>query len=149
MQTQIPVQENAETKISLIAGEGFGLKSPVKISSPLVLASIEAKQEFKLLTAFPQFEIALAVLKGSVECGSETITENQLVVFDHGASLQAKLSEGAHVILFGGEPIATPRYMWWNLVSSSKERIEVAKKQWQDGSFPMVPGETEFIPLPE
>ena len=54
-----------------------------------------------------------------------------------------------HVILFGGEPLDGPRYLWWNFVASDRERIEVAKMDWLEGRFPRVPGETEFIPLPE
>jgi redox-sensitive bicupin YhaK (pirin superfamily) len=75
----------------------------------------------------------------------------QLLVFQPGAeiTLSARQSSGARLMLLGGEPADGPRHIWWNFVSSSKERIEQAKEDWKAGRFAPVPEETEFIPLPE
>jgi redox-sensitive bicupin YhaK (pirin superfamily) len=72
-----------------------------------------------------------------------------LLVLKPGEPLLMKASVGSRVLLFGGEPMDGPRHLWWNFVSSSTERIEQAKTDWRAGRFPPVPGETEFIPLPE
>ena len=72
----------------------------------------------------------------------------QLLVLDQNNTV-LEVKAGSHFVIFGGEPLASPRHIWWNLVSSSKEKIEAAKRQWKSGTFPMVPGETEFIPLPD
>jgi redox-sensitive bicupin YhaK (pirin superfamily) len=94
-------------------------------------------------------ERALYIADGRVELGGETFDAGQLLVFRPGAAVLVRALGGARMILFGGEPMDGPRHVWWNFVSSSKERIEEAKADWQAGRFPPVPGETEFIPLPD
>ena len=71
--------------------------------------------------------------------------------FKHGTTLTlaAGAGQGARVMLLGGEPMDGPRYLAWNFVSSSRDRIEQAKSDWKAHAFPTVPGETEFIPLPD
>ena len=95
-------------------------------------------------------ERALFVVSGAVEVAGQTGTfgEAQLVVFKPGAEIVVRAPQGAHVMLVGGEPFAEPRHIYWNFVSSSKERIEQAKADWRQGRFPEITGETEFIPLP-
>ena len=146
--SNIPLDENKDRKVSLVAGEGFGLKSPVVTSSPLVFASIEAKTNFEFDFKPLSFEMAVFLINGSAKIGEEEILENQMLAFEPKTLPRIKVSQGSHLVLLGGEPFATPRHIWWNLVSSSREKIEEAKLQWKTGVFPMVPGETEFIPLP-
>ena len=76
------------------------------------------------------------------------VTHEMLYVAPHTAK-RLQFDNTAHFVILGGEPFATPRFVWWNLVSSSREKIEHAKQSWKDGTFPMVPGETEFIPAPD
>ena len=147
--TQIPFHENEECKISLVAGEGFGLQSPVATSSPLILADICAKKDFIFDFTSPGYELALLILHGSVKFGETDLLENQMLIFDKAILPSLQVNRETHMVLIGGEPFSTPRHIWWNLVSSSQDRIEIAKQEWKNGAFPMVPGETEFIPLPE
>ena len=72
-----------------------------------------------------------------------------MAVFDAGAEVTLQASEASRVMLLGGAPMDGPRHIWWNFVSSSEDRIEQAKADWKEGRFAAVPGETEFIPLPE
>ncbi len=72
-----------------------------------------------------------------------------MLVLPPGVPVAIKSAAGARLVLLGGEPLDGPRFIWWNLVSSSRERIEQAKVDWAEGKFPLVPGETEFIPLPD
>jgi redox-sensitive bicupin YhaK (pirin superfamily) len=146
---QIPVHENEERQISLVAGEAFGLKSPVVTTSPLVFANIHAKKNFTLEFKSSDFEVGYYLIEGSAQIGDEVFQKNQMLVFEKGDLPKVQVKQGAHLIMIGGEPFSTPRHVWWNLVSSSREKIEETKMRWKNGTFPMVPGETEFIPLPE
>ena len=77
-----------------------------------------------------------------------SVTEGQLAVLAPGANVTVGALTPARIMLLGGEPFPTPRFIWWNFVASSQERIERAKERWERRQFPEVPGETEFIPLP-
>ena len=90
------------------------------------------------------------MLSGSVEIAGDRFAADQLLVFRPGDEITlAAGPEGCHIMLFGGETLSTKRYIWWNFVSSSKERIEQAKEEWLSARFDIVPGdEEEFVPLP-
>lgn len=95
-------------------------------------------------------ERAIFVVSGEIEIAGQTGTfgEEQLVVFKPGVEIVLQARRDAHLMLVGGEPFAEPRHIYWNFVSSSKERIEQAKDDWRHARFPEIAGETEFIPLP-
>jgi hypothetical protein len=146
----IPKNQNKERELAVIAGEGFGLKSPVKVSSPLIFAEVKAHKKFILnLAEFKNFELAIYMVTGTARSQGEELEPLQMMFFEKNQVETIEVDTGAHLVVIGGEPMLTERHMWWNLVSSSLEKIERAKRQWKDGTFPMVPGETEFIPLPE
>ncbi|MCK6598648.1 MAG: pirin family protein [Bdellovibrionaceae bacterium] len=146
---QIPVEENEQRKMTLIVGEIFDLKSPVKTYSPMILAMIDAKKKFSFEFNFFSFEIAIYVVNGVVKYKEQEITEREMMVIDENELAKIEVNKGTKFAIIGGEKFMNSRHIWWNLVSSSKDKIEQAKKQWKEGSFPMVPGEKEFIPLPE
>ena len=86
----------------------------------------------------------------SVIIAGDRFPSDRLLVFRPGDEIVVEARQGAHIMLFGGASLGSKRYIWWNFVSSSKERIEQAKKEWKTGRFDIVPGdEEEFIPLPE
>ena len=89
------------------------------------------------------------MLEGDAQVDGADIPEKHLVVFDRGSRPVLRAKTPVKGLLMGGEPLDAPRHMWWNFVSSSQERIDQAKQDWLDGRFGQVPGETEFIPLPE
>lgn len=146
-QSLIPKMEYADHSINLIAGSAFGLSSPVKTTSPLVFAEIKAKQNFNLDLTISGFELGIYIIQGSVSNGLQKISANEMLVVETNQPLKVQVETDTHFVIIGGEPLGN-RFMWWNLVSSSKEKIEQAKKDWSEGRFPRVPGETEFIPLP-
>ena len=84
-----------------------------------------------------------------VEIGGQLFEPGRLLVFSSGDEIAVKANSPARVLLFGVEPLDAPRHVWWNFVSSSRERIEAAKSDWKAGRFAHVPGDVEFIPLPE
>ncbi len=91
---------------------------------------------------------AVYVVEGELAVGGITVTEGQLAVLEPGTNVTVRALRPARAMLLGGEHSPTPRFIWWNFVASSEERIERAKERWERRQFPEVPGETEFIPLP-
>jgi redox-sensitive bicupin YhaK (pirin superfamily) len=146
-QELIPSTENEERKISVIAGDAFGLSSPVETSSPLLFTVIEAKKDFTFSLPSSHFELAIYMVNGFAKLQNEELQDHQLLVLENLSPIEVRA--GSRFALFGGETMPEGRHIWWNLVSSSKEKIEAAKRQWIEGKFPMVPGEVEFIPVPE
>ncbi|KZD08394.1 pirin family protein [Oceanibaculum pacificum] len=134
--------------IRIIAGSMFGASSPVKTASPLFYADVamEAGSSFPL---DPDEERALYIASGTVEIAGESFGEGNLLVFRPGDRITVKAVEDARFMALGGAPMEKPRFIWWNFVSSSKERIEQAKEDWKSGRFALVPGDDEFIPLPD
>ena len=95
-------------------------------------------------------ERAIYTLDGDVSISGDRFPAERLLVFRPGDELVVSSERGAHFMLFGGASLGSPRHIWWNFVSSSKERIEQAKQEWKTGRFDIVPGdEEEFIPLPD
>ncbi len=96
-------------------------------------------------------ERALYVVAGEIEIGGDRHGPERLLVLKPGERVDVKAVRAiAHVILVGGAPMDGPRHIWWNFVSSRKDRIEAAKADWKAGRFDIVPSDpTEFIPLPE
>jgi redox-sensitive bicupin YhaK (pirin superfamily) len=95
-------------------------------------------------------ERAIYTLEGEVAISGDVFPAERLLVFRPGDEIIISSQTGAHFMLFGGASLGSQRYIWWNFVSSSKERIEQAKQEWKTGRFDIVPGdEKEFIPLPE
>lgn len=153
---QLPWLEEKEFRMRLMIGDMHGLKSNVPTYSETLYADvfIEAGGKFHLPAV--QEERAIYILSGAVRIAGEVFTDNQLLAFRQGddivieAVAQNFAGEGAQIMVFGGEAMDSRRYIWWNFVSSSKERIEQAKEEWRSRRFDIVPGDAEeFIPLPE
>jgi redox-sensitive bicupin YhaK (pirin superfamily) len=94
-------------------------------------------------------ERSVYILKGALLIDGQRFESGTMVVFEAGKEAIVKAEGDTRFMIIGGARLEKPRHMWWNFVSSSPERIEQAKKDWREGRFPMIPGETEFIPLPE
>ncbi|MCP3169757.1 pirin family protein [Myxococcus qinghaiensis] len=147
----LPVIKDHGLELRLIAGELFGEKSPARTQSPLFYADVKLDVGTRLPVPTVHEERGLFIAEGQVEVGGESFGPGQLLVLRPGADVVAR-GGGAgqsRLLLFGGEPMDGPRHIWWNFVSSSKERIEQAKEDWMAKRIGQVPGETEFIPLPE
>ena len=141
----LPVLEGG---LRLIAGTLHGARSPVPTFSPIFYAVAELAAGASVTVPAEHEERAAYVAEGEVEVGSRRFPAGQLLVFKSGKDLLVKASLASRVLLLGGEPLGE-RHMWWNFVSSRKERIAQAAADWKAGRFAPVPGETEFIPLPD
>lgn len=132
----------------LIAGSAWGLRSPVHTLSPIFYAHTEINTGASLAAPAGYSERAAYIVRGTVDVDGQLLGPGRLVVFGPASRAQLVAQEPATVMLLGGEPVG-PRYVWWNFVSSSKERIEQAKADWQAGRMVLPPSDNgEFIPLP-
>jgi redox-sensitive bicupin YhaK (pirin superfamily) len=147
--SQLPLIQDHGRKVRVIAGSIYGAASPVKTHSELFYAEVKLEGGAKLPLPMEHEERAIYVLEGSIEIAGQIHAINQLLVFRAGDAITITAKTNARFMMLGGEPMDGPRHIWWNFVSSSKERIEMAKEEWRRGRFDIVPGdEKEFIPLP-
>lgn len=150
-QAELPLLEAEGKRVRLIAGSLYGARAPVPALSDMFYADASLEPGARLAVPAEHEERAVFIVDGSVEVaqGGDTFSAGQLVVFRAGAAITLRALKRSRLMLLGGEPMEGPRYIWWNFVSSSRERIEQAKEDWKMGRFQPVPEETEFIPLPE
>jgi hypothetical protein len=145
----LPVTEGDGVTLRLIAGTGFGLRAPVEVFSDMFYADAVLRAGARVTLPAEHEERAVYVASGRIDVAGKIFDAGQLLVFRAGDAIDLRADGPARVMLLGGEPMDGPRHIWWNFVSSSKDRIEQAKSDWKSGRFAPVPDETEFIPLPE
>jgi redox-sensitive bicupin YhaK (pirin superfamily) len=134
--------------LSIIAGHAFGLRSPVATLWSTLYVHAQFAAGATLEVPPEHAERAVYVVRGELTVGAVKVTEGQLAVLEPGTLARLRAAGETRAMLLGGERFPTPRYIWWNFVASTRERIELAKDRWISRQFPPVPGEIEFIPLP-
>jgi redox-sensitive bicupin YhaK (pirin superfamily) len=146
---QLPHIERGGALLRVLAGRGYGAEAPVRVFTDTLYVAIDldADTQIELDASHPQR--ALYVLDGEAQLDGADIPRQHLVLLDRGANHRLRATTPLKAMLLGGEPLDGPRHMWWNFVSSSKDRIEQAKLDWREGRFGPVPGDDEFIPLPD
>jgi redox-sensitive bicupin YhaK (pirin superfamily) len=145
----LPVVEADGMTARLIVGDAFGAASPLAVASPTLYADIRLQSGRCAPIEAVYEERALYTIDGVIEIAGDTFEAGRLLVLRPGDAVAVTARSDARFMLFGGEPMEGPRYIWWNFVSSRSERIELAKEEWARGRFDTVPGdEEEFIPLP-
>ena len=128
----------------------IGRTAPTTHFSPIFYVAAEMPAAAKISVSPEHAERAVYVAEGDAALGDRLLTVGDLAVLAPGAAVDLVAgAAGAKLMLLGGAPLDGPRHIWWNFESSSKERIEQAKADWRDGRFAKVPGDPEFIPLPE
>ncbi|MEP0520620.1 MAG: pirin family protein [Hyphomicrobiales bacterium] len=146
----LPVLADNGASVRVIVGDMYGQKSPVKTYSDMFYATVDLLPGAVVPLDAEHEERGIYVVSGEIDISGDTFQAGQLLVFKPGDRLSARGVSHARLMLLGGEPMDGPRHIWWNFVSSSKERIEQAKEDWRRARFDIVPGdEEEFIPLPE
>jgi redox-sensitive bicupin YhaK (pirin superfamily) len=145
----VPRIERPGLLLQVVAGRAFGEESPVAVFSDTLYVAIDLEPGTELELDAAHRERALYLLEGEAQLDGADLPAMHLLVLDDGVRHRLRAKTAVKAMLLGGEPLDAPRHMWWNFVSSSKERIEQAKHDWVLGKFGDVPGETEFIPLPE
>lgn len=146
---ELPAWEENGVKFKLIAGEALGRKSPVPVYSPLYFIEIQTEKAASINIGSELFgESALYILEGEVRSGEHVYAPKHILIANDATLCKFETGDHTTVYIFGGEAFPEERYIYWNFVSSSKERIEKAKDDWRNGRFPEVPGETGAVPLP-
>jgi hypothetical protein len=146
----LPTTEGKGVRMRLIAGEAYGARSPVKTLSPMFYLDAEFSPGGELTLTEEYEERAIYAAQGEVTLGDgTTIAEGTMAVLNPGVEVVVTAKDKARVMLLGGAPLDGSRHLWWNFVASSPERLQKARDDWKNGRFAMVPGDDEFIPLPE
>lgn len=145
----IPTWSEGAVHYKLIAGEAFGRKSSVPVYSPLYFIEIKVDEDTEVNIGEHLFgESALYILDGEITDGGFTYEPKHILIAKDSKLCKFTAKAGTTVYIFGGEAFPEERFIYWNFVSSSREKIEEAKENWKAQKFPKVPGETEFVPLP-
>ncbi len=144
----LPTRVADGVELTIIAGEAFGLRSPVVTLWPTLYVHAHFSRGGALGLPPSAGERAVYVVQGDVAVDGAPVAAGQLALLEPAKESMLGAAGEARVMLLGGDTFPSPRYIWWNFVGSSPERIERAKDRWKRRQFPDVPGETEFMPLP-
>jgi len=144
----LPARASDGALLTVIAGQAFGLHSPVATLWPTLYVHTQFARGAQLKVPPEHAERAVYVVQGELLIDESRVVAGQLAVLAPGSESVLRAADEARAMLLGGAQFPTPRHIWWNFVASSRERIERAKERWAQRQFPPVPGETEFIPLP-
>ena len=146
----LPLIEERDKSVRLIVGSAFGKTSPVRTASEMIYADVALEPGASVPIDAEHEERGIFLVSGTVEIAGDRFGPGQLLIFRPGDRIRVSAATPARFLLLGGAPMDGPRYIWWNFVSSRRERIEQAKAEWKSGRFDSVPGDAEeFIPLPE
>jgi redox-sensitive bicupin YhaK (pirin superfamily) len=146
----LPTFEKDGARLRVLAGSAYDVTSPVETFSSLFYAEASVAAGAPLPLPTEHEERAAYVAEGVLTCGAMRFERHHMFVFARGATPPLRAETASRVMLLGGAPMDGRRHIWWNFVSSSKERIEQAKRDWKEGRFAKVPGdEEEFVRLPE
>jgi redox-sensitive bicupin YhaK (pirin superfamily) len=146
----IPQVEADGATVRVLIGQALGHTSPVATFAPTLYLDVRLAPEGRLQLPPLAQEMAVYLVQGALRLNAEAVPTHGMAVVAEGAGLDLAATgpEGARLVVIGGDALDGPRHMWWNFVSSRKERIVQAAADWEAGRFTPVPGETEFIPLP-
>ena len=146
----LPVFDAEGVKGRVVLGAFEGMRAPVNTYTDTLYVALPLAAGARVRIPADAEERAIYTLSGDVEISGDRFQPDRLLVFRPGDEIVVSSTTGAHFMLFGGASLGSKRYIWWNFVSSSRERIEQAKEEWRTGRFDIVPGdEEEFVPLPE
>jgi redox-sensitive bicupin YhaK (pirin superfamily) len=147
---EMPVIEDHGKRVRLIAGSIYGASSPVPTFSDTLYADVELAAGAVLPLDPGYEERAVYIVSGTLDVAGDLFEGPRLLVFRAGDAISLRASTACRLMILGGAPMDGPRYIWWNFVSSRRERIEEARRDWEAGRFDRVQGEAadEFIPAP-
>jgi redox-sensitive bicupin YhaK (pirin superfamily) len=145
-----PLVENDGARVRVVVGSLYGASSPVPVLHETAFADVHLRSGSNIPLDPGHEERAAYVIEGTIDIAGDRFERGRLLVFKPGDPVTVTAASDAHIVLVGGAPMDGPRHIWWNFVSSRKDRIEQAKAEWKAGHFGTVPGdEIEFIPLPQ
>ena len=144
----LPLVEDGNNTIRVMIGEAYGVRSAVRTFSSMLYVEVKLKAGQRI--ALPEHidERAVYVISGRLIAKETEIAMHSMAIFDKSPGIEVVAHEDSTLVIIGGDSLGK-RLMWWNLVSTREDLLENAKKAWREGAFPKVPGETEYIPLPD
>jgi len=145
---ELPGLDIDGVSVRVIIGEAYEARSPVTSYADMLYLECQMPAGTSIRLPKSYEELAVYVVSGAVKIGGEDFSQGVMAVAKPGATMELDAIEDSRVMVIGGDNPGE-RHIWWNLVSSSRERIEKAKDDWREGRFAMVPGDDEFIPLPD
>ncbi|MGE0063293.1 MAG: pirin family protein [Xanthobacteraceae bacterium] len=147
---EFPIVRSDGLFARVVMGEAYGEKSPVPTTYETLFVNMAMRPGASVPLDAGHEERAIYTVRGTIEIAGDRFEPGRLLVFKPGDKITVKAIDDAHFAILGGAPMDGPRHIWWNFVSSRKDRIEQAKAEWKAGHFDKVPGdEIEFIPLPD
>ncbi len=145
----LPKWQDGPAQFILVAGEGYGKKSPVPVHSDLFMVEIRNTEAYVLDTkAHLQGEIGICIVEGAIEACGQNINSGNILVSKVEDGCKVILKPNSHILLFGGAPFPEERHIYWNFVASDAAIIEKAKKAWIKKDFPMMANDSSYVPLP-
>jgi redox-sensitive bicupin YhaK (pirin superfamily) len=144
----IPERMVGDARVRVLVGEAFGVRSPVPALAPTLYLDVALPPRGRMELPALAAELAVYPVDAGVEVDGQVLPERRMAVLEPGVPAMLSAAGGGRLVVVGGAPLDAPRHMWWNFVSSSRERILVASEDWQAMRMGTVPGDAEFIPLP-
>jgi len=148
-ESKLPRWQDGNATFKLIAGEGYGYKSPVPVHSTLFMIEIKTQEAYDLDTrTHLKGEIGICVVEGEIMACEDLIQKGNILVSKVVDTCKIVIKPNSHILLFGGESFPEERHIYWNFVSSDLSKIEKAKSAWEERSFPMMLNDKSYVPLP-
>ncbi len=146
----LPTWQDGSADFTLIAGVGYGRTSPVPVHSELFMVEVKNSEPHELLIKGElQGEIGICIVEGEIGACDQTVGKGNILVSKTEDACSVLLAPNTHLLLFGGVPFPEERHIYWNFVSTSKDKIEQAKKDWEARTFPMMDNDDTYVPLPQ
>ena len=145
----LPVLNHAGVQVRVLIGSLFGAQSPVRTASRTLYADLRLPAGAELMLPDEVEELAVYPVDTDIQIDGTSVQRGTLAVLDSSKMARVQAAATSRVVVIGGAPLDGPRFIWWNFVSSTKERISRAAEAWAQQRFEKVPGEIEFTPLPE
>lgn len=148
--TELPQWQEGSTSFKLIAGKGYGKESPVPVHSDLFMVEIKNTEAHTLdISGHLEGEIGICIVEGSIRACDTVVEKGNMLVSKIDDACRIVLNPNSHLLLFGGKPFEEERFIYWNFVSSSQEKLEQAKENWRQDNFPKITGDISYVKMPE
>lgn len=146
---ELPRWQSAGANFTLVAGKGFGKESPVPVHSELFMVEVKTNEDYDLeIDGQLSGEIGICIVDGAIDACEHHLEKGNMLVSKVDGQCSVNIRKGSHLLLFGGQPLAEERFIFWNFVATSKAKLEEAKQAWKNKEFPKVPGDNSYVPLP-
>ncbi|WP_420315804.1 pirin family protein [Ekhidna sp.] len=147
--SELPQWTDGPASFKLVAGKGFDRQSPLPVHSDLFMIEIKTTEDYNLTIKDQLFgEIGFCIVEGGITACNQEVNKGNMLISKTENACELSVKKDSIILLFGGEPFEEERHIFWNFVSSDKQKLEVAKEKWKNHEFPKVTDDDTYIPLP-